>query len=120
MLPAVPVFGALPPVGVADPWMLAWLALGVAAAALAGVAASRSGHTGPLGALAAGGAAGLGTGIACLAWLAASTGGLGSLRLAALGPRMLEALIIGVPILLFGSVLAAMVTWFVRRRSPAA
>ncbi len=119
MLPAVPVFGALPPVGVADPWVLAWLSLGVAAAALAGVAAVRAGHTGPLGALAAGGAAGLGTGIAYLAWVATSRGGLGSLRLAALGPRMLEALIIGVPILLFGSVLAAMVTWFVRRRSPA-
>ena len=57
--------------------------------------------------------------IAYLAWVATSRGGLGSLRLAALGPRLLEALIIGVPILLFGSVLAAMVTWFVRRRSPA-
>jgi hypothetical protein len=40
--------------------------------------------------------------------------------MAALGPRLLEALILGVPILLFSSVLAAMVTWFVRRRSPAA
>ncbi len=120
MLPAVPVFGALPPVGVASSWMLAWLALGVAAAAFAGVAAVRSGHTGPLGALAAGAAAGLVTGLAYLAWVACSRGGLGSLRLASLGPRMLEALILGVPLLLFGSVLAAMVTWFVRRRSPAA
>ena len=120
MLPAIPVFGALPPVGAADPWMLAWLALGVAAAVFAGVVAVRSGHTGPLGALVAGGAAGLLTGVAYLAWTASSRGGLGSLRMAALGPRMLEALILGVPILLFSSVLAAMVTWFVRRRSPAA
>jgi hypothetical protein len=120
MLPAIPVFGALPPVGAADPWMLAWLALGVAAAVLAGVAAVRAGHTGPLGALAAGAAAGLLTGIAYLAWVASSRGGLGSLRLAALGPRLLEALILGVPILLFCSVLAGMLTWFVRRRSPAA
>jgi hypothetical protein len=120
MLPAVPVFGALPPVGAADQWMLAWLALGVAAAVLAGVAAVRTGRTGPLGALAAGGAAGLLTGIGYLAWAASSRGGLGSLRMAALGPRLLEALILGVPILLLGSVLAAMVTWFVRRRSPAA
>lgn len=120
MLPAVPVFGALPPVGAADPWMLAWLALGVAAAVFAGVVAVRSGRTGPLGALAAGGAAGLLTGIAYLAWAASSRGGLGSLRMAALGPRLLEALILGVPILLFSSVLAAMVTWFVRRRGPAA
>ena len=119
MLPAVPVFGALPTIGAADPWMLAWLALGVAAAAIAGVAAVRAGHTGPLGALAAGGAAGLLTGVAYLAWVASSRGGLGSLRMAALGPRMLEALLLGVPILLLGAVLAAMVTWFVRRRSPA-
>ncbi len=119
MLPAVPVFGALPPVGVADQWMFAWLGLGVAAAAVAGVAAVRTGHTGPLGALAAGAAAGLVTGGAYLAWAASSRGGLGGLRLAALGPRMPEALILGVPILLFGSVLAAMVAWFVRRRSPA-
>ena len=120
MLPAIPVFGALPAVGAADPWMLAWLALGVVAAVFAGVVSVRSGHTGPLGALAAGGAAGLLTGIAYLAWAASSRGGLGSLRMAALGPRLLEALILGVPILLFSSVLAAMVTWFVRRRSPAA
>ncbi|HEY3407214.1 MAG TPA: DUF6350 family protein, partial [Propionicimonas sp.] len=120
MLPAVPVFGALPPVGAADPWMLAWLALGVAAAAFAGFVAVRSGRTGPLGALAAGGAAGLLTGIAYLAWAASSRGGLGNLRMAALGPRLLESLTLGVPILLFSSVLAAMVTWFVRRRGPAA
>ncbi|HEY3339826.1 MAG TPA: DUF6350 family protein [Propionicimonas sp.] len=119
MLPAVPVFGALPPVGVADPWMLAWLALGIAAAAVAGVAAVGGRQTGPLGALAAGGAAGAVTGVAYLAWTASSRGGLGSLRLAVLGPRMLEALLLGVPLLVFGSVLAAMVTWFVRRRSTA-
>ena len=119
MLPAIPVLGALPPVGAADPWLVSWLALGVVAAALAGVVAVRGGRTGPLGALAAGSAAGLVTGLAYLAWAAASRGGLGSLRLVGLGPRLLEALAIGVPILVFGSVLAAMVTWFVRRRSPA-
>jgi hypothetical protein len=79
----------------------------------------KGGHTGPLGALAAGDAAGLLTGIAYLAWVASSRGGLGSLRMAAIGPRLLEALMLGVPILLFGAVLAAMVTWFVRRRSSA-
>ncbi len=120
MLPAVPVFGVLPPAGAAAPWLLAWLSLGAAAAVLAGVASVRAGRTGPLGALAAGGAAGLLTGIAYLAWVASSRGGLGSLRMAAIGPRLLEALVLGVPILLFGSVLAAMVTWFVRRRGPAA
>jgi hypothetical protein len=119
MLPAIPVFGALPPVGVADPWLIGWVALGVAAGALAGVAAVRPGHTGPLGALAAAAAAGLATGLAFLVWAAASRGGLGSLRLVDLGPRLFEALAIGVPILLFSSALAGLVTWFVRRRSPA-
>ncbi len=118
MLPAIPVFGALPPVGVGDQWLIAWLALGVAAGALAGVVAIRGGHTGPVGALAAAAAAGVATGIVYLAWAAASRGGLGRLRLVDLGPRLLEALAIGVPILLFSSVLAGLVTWFVRRRSP--
>ena len=86
MLPAIPVFGALPPVGVADSWMLAWLALGAVAAVLAGVAATKDGHTGPLGALAAGAAAGVATGVAYLGWVAASRGGLGDLRLAGAGP----------------------------------
>ena len=120
MLPAIPVFGALPPAGVADPWLVSWLALGILAAVVAGIVAVRDGDTGPLGALAAGGAAGLVTVIAFLGLVAASRGGLGSLRLVGIGPRLLEALAIGAPILLLGSVLAAMVTWFVRRRSPAA
>jgi hypothetical protein len=119
MLPAIPVFGVLPPVGVADPWMLSWLALGAVAAVLAGVAATRQGHTGPLGALAAGAAAGVATALVYLGWIAASRGGLGGLRLTGLGPRMLEALMIGVPILVLGAVLAGMATWFVRRRTSA-
>lgn len=116
MLPAIPVFGALPPVGVAPSWLLAWLVPGVVAGALAGLVAVRHGRTGPLGAMAAGVTAGLASGAAYLGWAASSRGGLGGLRLAELGPRLLEGLIIGVPLLLLSSLLAGMATWLVRRR----
>lgn len=119
MLPAIPVFGALPAVGAADPWLQAWLAAGVVVGALAGVAAARRGSPGALGALAGSAAAGLLVGLAYLAWTAASRGGLGSLRLVDLGPRLLEALAIGVPLLLLSALLGGLVTWFVRRRSAA-
>ena len=119
MLPAVPVFGALPPAGAADPWLQAWLVAGVVVGALAGVVAVRRGHPGVLGAIAAAAAAGLLVGLAYLGWAAASRGGMGSLRLVDLGPRLLESLLIGVPLLLLSALLAALVTWFVRRRSTA-
>ncbi len=119
MLPAIPVFGALPAVGAADPWLQAWLAGGVVVGALAGVTAVRHGHPGALGALAGSAAAGLLVGLTYLAWAAASRGGLGSLRLVDLGPRLLESLLIGVPLLLLSALLAGLVTWFVRRRRTA-
>lgn len=119
MLPSIPVFGALPGVGAADPWLLAWLVTGVAAGALAGVVAVRRGHPGALGAIAGGAAAGLLLAIAYLGWAAASRGGLGSLRLVDLGPRLLESVLIAGPLLLLSAVLAALLAWFVRRRSPA-
>lgn len=119
MLPAVPVFGALPPVGVASPWLLAWLGFGVVAGGLAGVVAVRGRRTGPLGALAASAAAGALLVAFHLAWAGASRGSLGSMRLAGLGPRLLESVLIGAPLLLFSSLLAGLLTWFVRRRGPA-
>lgn len=119
MLPAIPVLGALPPAGVASPWLLAWLVAGVAAGALAGAVAVRGGRTGPLGALAAAGAAGTLVGLAYFAAAAASRGALGSLRLVELGPRLLESLAVPVPLLLFSAVLAGLLAWLVRRRRPA-
>jgi hypothetical protein len=119
MLPALPVLGALPPVGAADPWLLSWLAAGVAVGALAGFVAVRGGRTGPLGALAAGAAAGLLVGVVHLGWAVVSRGGLGSLRLVGLGPRLLETLAVSMPLLLLSSVLGGLVTWFVRHRRPA-
>lgn len=117
MLPAIPVFGALPPVGLADPWAQAWLAGGVLAGGLAGVVAVRQGRSGALDAIAAAATAGLGTALAYLLSVVASRGGLGSLRMAGLGPRLLEALLIGTPLLWLSAVLAGLVTWFVRRRT---
>ena len=119
MMPALPVFGALPTAGVADPWLQAWLVAGVAAGVLAGVVAARGEHPGVLGALAGGAAAGLLAGVGYLAWAAASRGALGSLRLVDLGPRLPESLLIGVPLLLFSALLGGLATWFVRRRRTA-
>ena len=119
MLPAVPVFGALPAVGVADQWLLAWLGIGIVSGGLAGVVAVRRGRTGAVGAMVAGAAAGLLLAALHVGWAAASRGSLGSLRMVGLGPRLLESLLIGAPILLLSSLLAALVTWFVRRRGPA-
>ena len=118
MLPAIPVFGALPPAGLADPWLLAWLAGGLIAGVLAGMAAVRQ-PSGAVGAIVAAAVAGLGTAAVYLIWAAASRGGLGSLRMTGLGPRLLEALLIGAPLLWLSAVLAGLVTWFVRRRNAA-
>lgn len=119
MLPAIPVLGALPAVGLANPWMQAWLAGGVIAGGLAGVVAVPRSRTGPLEALTAAAIAGLGTAAVYLISVTVSRGGLGSLRMVGLGPRLLEALLIGAPLLWLSAVLAGLVTWFVRRRSAA-
>jgi hypothetical protein len=119
MLPSLPVLGALPPAGVADQWMLLWLAAGVLAGALAGIVAVRSGRTSLTGTLAAAGVAGLLSGLLYLVWAAASRGGLGSLRLVDLGPRLPESLLIPVPLLVLSAVLGGLGCWFVRRRRPS-
>lgn len=119
MLPAIPLFGALPPVGAADPWMLTWLVTGIAAGALAGVVAVDRARTGILGALAPAATGGLLVGLTYLAWAAASRGALGNLRLVGLGPRLLEAVAIGVPLLVLSACLGAIGCWLVRRGRPA-
>lgn len=120
MLPAIPAFGALPAAGVASDWVLAWLVLGVAAGAAAGVAAATGGRTSLVGALAAAALAGLLAGLGYLAWAAASRGDLGSLRLVGLGPRLVESLLIAVPLVLLSAALGGLVAWLVRRRRARA
>jgi len=120
MLPALPVFGALPPAGVASEWLLSWLALGVAIGGVAGVVAVLRGRTNVLGALASAALAGLAVGLVYLGWAAASRGALGNLRLVGLGPRLVESLLIAMPLLLLSATLAGLVAWFVRRRRSRA
>lgn len=120
MLPALPVLGALPPVGAADPWMLTWLAAGVGVGALAGVVAVRRDRDGTPGGLAAAGTAGAVVAVIFLTWAAASRGGLGTLRLADVGPRLLESLAIGVPLLVLSAAVGGIIAWLVWRRRAAA
>lgn len=119
MLPAIPVFGALPAVGANDPWMWSWLAGGAAVGALTGVVAVRRDRSGKLGGLVAGAAGGLMVGLVYLGWAAASRGGLGGLRLLELGPRLLESLAIAVPLLFLSACLGAIGGWLVGRRRTA-
>ena len=117
MLPAVPLLGALPPVGVAAPGTLAWLAGGAVAGLLAGAVAVRrlsppvrsigSAANAALAAIAAG--ALLSAAVMGAAW--AATGALGTLRLVDLGPRLLELALIGPPMLLLAALLGGLVTW---------
>lgn len=119
LLPALPVLGAVPTA--ASPWDWAALAAGLAAGAAAGGwwwrAAARSGYVPTLTAAAwQGGLAGLGT---AAAWLAASwlaRGGLGSGRLADLGPRFPELLAFAPALLVAGAAAAAVGTAAYARR----
>ena len=115
MLPNLPILGALPEPGAADPWQQLWLLSGVLVGALAGVVAVRGHRTSLVGALASGGAAGGILGLGYTLWAILSRGDLGHLRLVALGPRILETLLISLPLLLLGAVVGAVVTWFLRR-----
>jgi hypothetical protein len=119
MMPAIPVFGALPPVGAANPWMLTWLVAGVAVGAVTGVVAVRRDRSGTGGGLVAGAAGGLLVALVFLAWVAASRGALGGLRLADLGPRLIESLAIGVPLVFLSACLGAVGGWLVGRTRPA-
>lgn len=120
MLPAVPVFGALPPAGVASDWLLAWLVLGVSAGAVAGVVVASKGRTSVVGVLGSAVLAGLLAALGYLAWAAAGRGDLGILRLVDLGPRLTESAVIGAPLLVLSAAVGGLVAWFVRRRRSRA
>lgn len=118
MLPAIPLFGGLPPVGLTPDLTIGWLAGGVLAGAVAGVVAiGRLGSSG--GWWAVGRAVGTGlvaggltTGLLLgCAW--ASIGGLGDLRLAELGPRLLELALIAGPMIVLSSLLGGLARWLV-------
>ncbi len=123
MLPSIPVFGALPADGTDG--LEGWLAVGVVAGLLAGVAAVtmaaryRTVPTDPVAALLSGALAGFVAGLGYLAWAALSRGALGVDRFAVVGPRFPEALI-GVGTLTVAAALGAVATWgvLVRRTQP--
>lgn len=119
MLPAVPVFGALPAEGVNSPWLLAWLAAGALAGGVAGLVAAHQARAGLGGTLAASALAGALLGAGYLAWAGLSRGNLGDLRLVDLGPRLIESVAISLPLLALPAVLAGMIAWFSTRSSHA-
>ncbi len=119
MLPAIPLLGALPPVGLTPDSTIAWLASGVVAGMLAGGVAAghlRGASRGWLGVLRAAAvglaAAVLTTGLLLGAsW--ASKGALGGLRLTDLGPRMLELALIAGPMIALAALVGGVGRWLV-------
>ncbi len=117
LLPSVPVFGALPPAGVAN--LEAWLASGLIVGGLAGVVAVRIAGGGIGAAIGSGALAGGLAGGAFVGWAWLSRGGLGVQRFVAVGPLWPEMLI-GLGILVGAAILAAVITWFVSVRGASA
>lgn len=117
LLPSIPVFGALPPDGSGS--LTGWLLAGAVPGLLAGVAAVRAKAGGMVASVGAGAAAGLVAGLGYLTWAMLSRGALGSVRFAAVGPRVPEVLI-GVLILTLTAALGATIAWFADRRAGSA
>lgn len=118
MLPAIPVLGALPTPGVADEAMVAWMAWGVVAGAVAGVAAVRGwlGRPRVVPSVVSSLAAALICALVAVVLAALSRGDLGRLRMVELGPRLTELVVIAVPVLGFSAALAGVVTCLLDRR----
>lgn len=96
VLPGIPILGALPSSGPGDQVQLWWLAAGVLAGAVAACLVIGRGRNSRVDETALlGGLAGLLSGVVFtgLAWL--SSGALGTVRLAEIGPRLLELLVMG-------------------------
>lgn len=100
LLPGLPVFGAVPAPGPGRPVLVVWLLVAIAAGAVAGwvvVAARRRARADETGLV--GGLAGVLAGFATVALAALSRGDLGSLRLAGMGPRLPELLVLAPSVL---------------------
>jgi hypothetical protein len=113
LMPALPIFGALPPDGTAD--LTAWLALGAVPGVVAGLVAVRVRAAAVASAVGAGALAGVAVGATYVAGALFSGGALGLDRLAVVGPRYPEVFL-GFGIVLISAVVAAAVAWFVDRR----
>lgn len=113
LLPSVPIFGALPPAGVAN--LEPWLGSGLIVGAAAGVVAVRTAGGGIGTAIGSGALAGGLAGGVFVGWAWLSRGGLGVDRFAVVGPLWPDMLI-GLGILVGAATLAAVITWFVSVR----
>ena len=122
ILPSIPILGALPAEGAGPDWAPLWLAGGVLAGATAAWLAIRRWPAARFDEISlVGGMAGAFTGLVFtgLAWL---TGGdLGQLRLAGVGPRMMELLVMSVTLLGLAGCICGLVLGLIRNRPrPAA
>ena len=117
VLPGVPVLGALPGAGPGSTLQLWWLAAGVVAGALSAWLFLRRWDRVRVDlASLAGGLAGLAAaaGFVGLAWV--SSGDLGSVRLAGLGPRLLPLLVMAATTLGLSGMITGLVVGLLRRR----
>lgn len=119
MLPAIPLFGGLPPTGLTPDLTIAWLASGVVAGLLAGLVAvgrrdaAAEGLPGAGRAVARSLVAGLVTTGLLLGAAWASIGSLGALRLVDLGPRLPELALIAGPMIVLSALFGGLGSWLV-------
>lgn len=119
MLPAIPVFGAVPEPGPGGPWSYTWLISGVVVGVVAGWVAARTapgGHRSLVVWPARGVGAGLAVAVLVLVLAALSRGDLGAARLVGMGPVLLNLLWLAPLPMLVGGAGAAVVHWFTKGR----
>jgi hypothetical protein len=119
LLPAIPVFGALPEPGIASPWL--WLLL--LSGALVGILVSVVGvpegaGASELKATLTSALAGLLTALVFLALAALSTGNLGSDRLHGIGPKLTDLLLLTPVIMAVSAATTTLLRCFVTSREP--
>lgn len=122
LLPAIPVFGAVPDAGPGGPWSYTWLVSGLLVGAVAGWVAVRTpGVRRSLTVwLARGAGSGLAVALVVILFGVLSRGDLGIERLIGMGPVLLNLVWLAPLPMLVGGASAALVHWFVRgRRAPA-
>lgn len=120
LLPGLPVFGAVPDEGVGRLPPAAWLAVGVAAGAMAAVVVLRHRPLAPVGEAA--GVSAIAAAAAGLGWLVAgwlSAGDLGTGRLVGLGPRPIELLAFGPGVMVLAAALGGAAWALLRPRLAA-